>query len=181
MITVSSAPQTWCWLTARKHGVAVNLTWTWSSDRSPVAEFDQSSLGHPFSSEPWRLDLPYSSLDITSTTLRHFTTLLLEKANSKKGQKSRGRLCSVQHLLCFPVNTPPHTHSPLLCCHCCIFCVQIKPRSSRLYAVQCSSITSMTCQIFPLEVTTLFLKLFKSHNWKQTACVPLSHSSLKYV
>lgn len=34
---------------------------------------------------------------------------------------------------------------------------------------------------FPLEVTTHFLKLLKSHNWKQTACVPTSHSSLKYV
>lgn len=33
-------------------------------------------------------------------------------------------------------------------------------------------ITSVTCKMFPLHVTTLFLKASEGHNWKQADCVP---------
>lgn len=61
--------------------------------------------------------------------------------------------------------------------------VQNEPRSCCLYPVQCSSFTCVTCKIFPLEVATHFLLTasLPGRDWKQAACVPPSHGSLKYV
>lgn len=137
--------------------------------KSPEAQHQWISSG----SDPKENMVTVSSSDTVARKhdVALHDVLLVKKCRNQEDVSVLSSICFV-----FPSTPPPSTFSASLLSLLRFFCVQIKPRSSRLYAVQCSSITSMS-NISSWSVR----KLFKSHNWSQTACVPLSHSSLKYV